>query len=469
MSASAHPYPVQVEGQLDPSLSRGLWLVKWLLVIPHVLALVALWLAFFVISVAAFFAILFTGRYPRGLFDFNVGVLRWTWRVGFYAFNANGTDRYPPFTLQDVEYPARLTVDYPESLSRGLVLVKWWLLAIPQYLVVAVFIGGLWYGTHWGGAIALLVFIAVVALLFTGRYPQGLFDLVLGMNRWALRVTAYACLMTDTYPPFRLDMGATEPGIAIPAAAPRTAVRGTSPVGGVIMTVLGALGVLVGLALIIAGSGVLWVDQTQRDSRGFVMSPTERLTTQTPAITAAYQRTNDALHARSLAFDTHGPSWLFTSDRLGTLRIHAHTANGRQLFVGIAPTAKAEDYLAGVSHAELNGFPNGNPRYVDQPGRASAPRPAAQTFWAAKATGNNVALSWHVRHGDWTIAVMNANGAPGVSTDAQLGARLAFLGELAGILLGIGLVSAAAAAALMVFGIRRLNRPTAISTAGNDG
>jgi hypothetical protein len=435
-------------------------------VIPHVILLAVLWAAFFVVSIAAFFAILFTGRYPRGLFDFNVGVLRWTWRVGFYAFNANGTDRYPPFTLQDVDYPARLTVDYPESLSRGLVLVKWWLLAIPQYLVVAVFIGGVWYGTHWGGAIALLVFIAVVALLFTGRYPQGLFDLVLGMNRWALRVTAYAGLMTDTYPPFRLDMGATEPGIAIPAAAPRAgAVRGTSPVGGIIMTVLGALGVLVGLGLIGAGSGVLWVDQTQRDSQGYLMSQTERLSSATPAITAAYQRTNDALDAKSVAFDIHGPSWLFTSDRLGTMRIHAHTANGRPLFVGIAPTAKAESYLTGIGHAELNGFPNGNPRYVEQPGRAFAPRPAAQPIWAAQTTGENVALSWHVRHGNWTIAVMNANGAPGVSTDAQLGARLGFLGELAGTLLAIGLVSAAGAAILMIFGIRRLNRTTASARA----
>jgi hypothetical protein len=99
------------------------------------------------------------------------------------------------------------------------VLVKWWLLAIPHYLVVVLFVGGVWYGTHWGGAIALLVLVAVVALLFTGRYPQGIFDLVLGMNRWALRVTAYAGLMTDVYPPFRLDMGSTEPGVAIPATA----------------------------------------------------------------------------------------------------------------------------------------------------------------------------------------------------------------------------------------------------------
>src|SRR3954447_7886435 len=219
MHAESNGFPLRLEGELDDHLSRGLWLVKWLLIIPHLIVLLFLGIALFVLTVVAFFAILITGRYPRGMFDFNVGVLRWSWRVGFYSYSALGTDRYPPFTLaDDPEYPARFDVEYPASLSRGLVLVKWWLLALPHYVVVGVFTGGAWSGWSgqadvpemWllsGGLIGLLVFISAVVLLFTGGYPRSLYDFVLGMNRWVMRVAAYATLLTDAYPPLRLGLG----------------------------------------------------------------------------------------------------------------------------------------------------------------------------------------------------------------------------------------------------------------------
>ena len=130
-------YPVVVRGRLDEPLSGWLWLVKWLLLIPH-----------FVVLAFCGWRFLWCRWWPssrscspagiRGLFEFNVGVLRWSWRVGYYGYGALGTDRYPPFTLaEDPTYPAGLEVQYPDRLSRGLVLVKWWLLAIPQVLIVA--------------------------------------------------------------------------------------------------------------------------------------------------------------------------------------------------------------------------------------------------------------------------------------------------------------------------------------------
>jgi hypothetical protein len=195
-------------------------LVKWVLLIPHIIVLLVLWLAFWVVTVVAFFAILFTERYPRSLFDFNAGVLRWTWRVAFYGYSALGTDRYPPFSLgHERDYPASLEIAYPERLSRGLVLIKWWLLAIPQYLVLSIVGGGLFttfggsaaYALPFGGLLGLLVIVAAVALLFTGRYPDGVYDFVMGLNRWVYRVIVYVSLMRDEYPPFRLDQGADEP------------------------------------------------------------------------------------------------------------------------------------------------------------------------------------------------------------------------------------------------------------------
>jgi hypothetical protein len=231
------PYPVRVRAELEAPLSRWLWLVKWLLIVPHVLLLVVLWAAFCVLGIVALVTIVITGRYPRAIFNFNLGVLRWSWRVSYYAYGALGTDRYPPFSLaEEPDYPATLDIDYPRQLSRGLALIKWWLLAVPHYLILAVLVGGGTWLTWsmdnndwaWGTSlIGLLVLIAAITLAFTGAYPRPLFDLIIGINRWALRVAGYTALMTDRYPPFRLDVGSNEPSTP-PAEAPLP-VPQTSP------------------------------------------------------------------------------------------------------------------------------------------------------------------------------------------------------------------------------------------------
>lgn len=216
--------PLALTGQLDARHSRWLWLLKMFTAIPHFLVLIALGVTFVILTFVAGVAILVTGRYPRALFDLNVGILRWNWRVGFYSWATLGTDQYPPFRLAAAEYPAALEVAYPEKLSRGLVLVKW-LLAVPHLVIVWLIAGVIMlypiaalnelsgdmrFFAGGYSVLNLLVVLAGFFLLITGKYPASLFDFLMGINRWMHRVIIYVALMTDHYPPFRLDAGATE-------------------------------------------------------------------------------------------------------------------------------------------------------------------------------------------------------------------------------------------------------------------
>ncbi|MCW2531403.1 MAG: hypothetical protein JWP62_973 [Blastococcus sp.] len=494
MTEERTSYPVRVDAALDPRVSRGLWLVKWLLLIPHYVVLAFLWLAFLVVSVIAFFAILVTGRYPRALFDFNVGVLRWSWRVHYYGYAALGTDRYPPFTLADVpDYPAHLDVPYPGQLSRGLVLVKWWLLALPHYLVIGVFAGGgLWLstgrsstgaaGNGWaaGGLIGLLVLIAAIVLLVRGRYPRSLYDFVLGMDRWVVRVVAYAALMTDSYPPFRIDMGGSDPG-SVPAAplptAPLGATSAASPAadsptastsgapqhpwtaGRVVSLVLGALLLLTSTGLLAAGGGLLWADQTQRED-GWLTSQADSVST------ARY-----ALVSDDVTLDAAGTDWV-VDNLIGRVSLQiTSTDPGVELFAGVAPSSAVHSYLAGVGQRQLGDIGPGTGgtgsgggmdpgTMTDVPGGPPATPPADQDMWVAQTSGSGTqSLEWTPAAGNWTVVVMRADGAAGVATTLAVAATVPGLTVAGWGLLGGGAVLLAVGGLLVVLALRRAQAP----------
>jgi hypothetical protein len=190
--------PVRVRSNIDAP-SRRLWLVKWCaLAVPHYPILIGLYLVYPLVTIAAGVAILFTGRHPRPLFDFNVGVLRWSWRLMNYRFPMNSTDKYPPFTLASrPDYPADLDVDYPAGPTNRAALFTRWLLGLPQIVLC------------WSmePLLQVLTVISAVWLLCKGTTNQGMFDLLMGLVRWRYRVAVYVSLMRDEYPPFRLDLG----------------------------------------------------------------------------------------------------------------------------------------------------------------------------------------------------------------------------------------------------------------------
>ncbi|WP_404385383.1 DUF4389 domain-containing protein [Knoellia locipacati] len=473
-------YPVHVDAVDQPAVSRWLWLVKWLLAIPHYVVLMFLWAAFVVLSVVALFSILFTGRYPRAIFDFNVGVLRWWWRVTYYSYGALATDRYPPFTLaDDPSYPAHLEVDYPEHLSRGLALVKWWLLAIPHYLVVAVLVGGgtavAWQAddnTRWafgGGLVGLLAIVAAVVVAVTGAYPRPLYDLLLGLNRWVLRVAAYAALMTDEYPPFRLDQGPHEPGGRMvlpapappapgsaapgrgvtgpavagplaPAAPPRT--RGGWGAGSVLSVVVGCVAALTSLALVTGGVATLVADSVARDDDGYIVSQAESFTSEGSAVLFS-----------DLELDTAGASWV--PERLiGDVRVTVTTVGADEAFFGIAPAIDVDAYLEGAGYTVEQG-PGLAPREVV--GSTEPGAPTAESFWEASASGPGTReLTWSPRDGSWSAVLMNADGSTNVTADVAIGATLPWLTQLGVGLLVAGLVLALGSVALIVLALRHV-------------
>lgn len=474
-------YPVRVDAHLDPELSRWRWLVKWVLVIPHYLVLGFLWVAFVVLSVMAFFAILVTGRYPRAIFEFNVGVLRWSWRVAYYAYSALGTDRYPPFSLAErSDYPAHLSVDYPARLSRGLVLVKWWLLAIPHYLIVGVFLGGAGLAVERGagslgavGLIELLVLVAAVVLLVTGRYPQPVFDLILGLNRWVLRVAAYSALMTDAYPPFRLDQGGTDPDDEAVLVSPtREAPGAAEPTGGsdsplsptrqrepgwtagrIAAVVVASVAAVAAAALVVAGASLAVAGSTMRDGSGFLTTGQQRLSTASYALTS---RVTGLPHRTTWTMPMMSRRWS-PSGMMGRVHIEVQPT-GKAAFVGIARPSDVHAYLHGVRHATLLRLGH-EPAYRTSGSRAPAAAPGSQDFWVSRASGaGRLSVDWPRRVGPWTVVVMNTNASPGVSIRASAAATVPALTWVSAASMTVGGVGLAVTILLIVLVVRAAAR-----------
>jgi hypothetical protein len=348
------------------------------------------------------------------------------------------------------------------------VLVKWWLLAIPHYLILGLLLGGgsaaghagRWHwGWGWGwtfntGLIGLLVLFAGVALLFTTRYPRGLFDLVLGFDRWVARVAAYAGLMTDAYPPFRLDQGGEDAPVAPPETppspvealaeeppAPAPAAPPRSGAARVVLLVLGTIAALIALVTVVGGCALVAVDQTQRDDDGFVMSPNEDFRTATYAIVS-----------ESADLDTEGAEWALDTF-LGTVRIRSEA--DRSVFVGIGPAADVDEYLNGVEHDVVTDL-NRRPSYSRVAGGAPRSPPGEQTFWVASATGvGEQTLEWNPEDGEWRVVVMNDDAARGVSAELAIGAELDAILWIGIGLLVVGALFATAAALAINAGARR--------------
>jgi hypothetical protein len=192
MATAVPAYPVTFDVEYPERLSRWLIFVKWLLAFPHWLILGIFGYLVGLTTFISWFAILFTGRYPKALFDLAVVYFRWSARLTAYVVLLR--DDYPPFGGGNPEYPVHFDVGYPEKLSRLLIFVKW-LLAIPHFFILV--------GLNLLGFVVYV--IAWFAILFTGRIPRPLFDFLAGVGRWYQRVSAYVWLLRDEYPPFSLS------------------------------------------------------------------------------------------------------------------------------------------------------------------------------------------------------------------------------------------------------------------------
>jgi hypothetical protein len=192
--AMAPAYPISLEVDAAAPQSRLTVFFRILMVIPHMIALMFVYIAMEIVTLIAWIVILVTGSYPAGMYKFAVGALRWSARVSGYMFLLTGT--YPPFSLDDdSSYPIRYHVEERTSGRNRVTVFFRILMAIPQVIV-------LYFLTI---AAEVVLFISWIAALFTGSVPEGMHGFLAGYARWSARLNGYMLLLCDEYPPFSLS------------------------------------------------------------------------------------------------------------------------------------------------------------------------------------------------------------------------------------------------------------------------
>jgi hypothetical protein len=245
------------------------------------------------------------------------------------------------------------------------------------------------------------------------------------MDRWALRVAAYAGLMVDQYPPFRLDMGGDDPGttrldapqdephpglLSPPPPPPRREPERRMSAGRTIALIVGVLVTLASLLGLTVGGAMAWLDQARRDSAGFVTSDKVTLST-----------TGYALASEQLTIDAGAASvphrWF------GDARVRVETVSGGPVFVGLASVTDVRRYLAGVAYTTVRAVGPNTTTYADHAGTAPAAAPTDLKIWRVQAAGpGEQTITWPIENGDWTLVVMATDGSKDLSVRADVGA-----------------------------------------------
>ena len=224
------------------------------------------------------------------------------------------------------------------------------------------------------------------------------------------------------------------------------------------LIVTGTLASLIAVGLLAGGGLALW-GNAQKDSDGYLSTDTHR-----------FEAGTRALATENMDIDLDGADWVMDTGDLGKVRLQVESRDAKPVFVGIARSSKVDDYLAGVSHStvtDIDTWPFGA-EYEDHAGHRRPVAPADSQIWDASQQGSGKqTLNWEIRDGDWSVVVMNADGARGVDADISTGAKVPFLNELGWSAVGSGSFALLAAVALLVAGFRRPSDPTGTAPAGS--